>query len=109
MAMKKNRGFTLLEIMIIVAIIGVLAAIGIPNFLQAGRRTLKSTCLANLKLIDGAVQQAKFHYPKEEITMEVLTGPEKFIKTAPSCPSSNIEYVALDPPACPTLPAEHHL
>jgi len=106
---NKRSGYTLIEIMIIVAIIGVLSSIGIPNFLQAGRRAIKNSCLANLKLLDGAVQQAKFHYPTQEITMDILTGPEKFIRSVPACPTAKASYVALDPPACPTLPGEHHL
>jgi prepilin-type N-terminal cleavage/methylation domain-containing protein len=104
---KDKKGFTLMEIMIVVAIIGILAAIGIPNYLQAGKKAQRNACIANLKLLDGAVQQAKFHYPDVEITMEILTGPDKFIRSEPTCPVGHAEYTVLDPPECPSLPLEH--
>ena len=51
-----KKGFTLVEIMIVVAIIGLLAAIAIPNFVKARQRAVWTSCYANLKQIDGAKQ-----------------------------------------------------
>ncbi|HEV2691370.1 MAG TPA: prepilin-type N-terminal cleavage/methylation domain-containing protein [Verrucomicrobiae bacterium] len=50
-------GFTLVEIMIVVAIISLLAAIAIPNLLKAGARSQATTCINNLRQIDTAIQQ----------------------------------------------------
>ena len=54
---KKNKGFTLIEIMIVVLIIGVLLAIAVPNFMRARETSRSRACVSNLKQIDAAKEQ----------------------------------------------------
>jgi len=54
---SRKAGFTLVEIMIVVAIIGLLAAIAIPNFVRSRSTAQMNTCINNLRQIDGAKQE----------------------------------------------------
>jgi prepilin-type N-terminal cleavage/methylation domain-containing protein len=56
-AAKSPKGFTLVEIMIVVAIIALLAAIAVPGFLRARKRSQASRILNDLRMIDSAVDQ----------------------------------------------------
>lgn len=53
---RGRKAFTLVEIMIVVAIIGLLAAIAIPSFVKSTRAAQRNTCINNLRQIDGAKQ-----------------------------------------------------
>ena len=91
MRIQKNRkaGFTLVEIMIVVAIIGLLAAIAIPNFVKARTTAQANACINNLRQIDGAKEQ----YMLENNTtaaptaMTDLAGVTGYIKATPNCPA----------------------
>ena len=54
---KRRAGFTLVEIMIVVAIIALLASIAVPGFLRARKRSQASRILDELRMIDAAVDQ----------------------------------------------------
>ena len=110
--MKKltnKGGFTLVEIMIVVAIIGLLAAIAIPNFMRARETAQKNACLANLKQIDGAITLWALDEGQgsaAEVTMADLVGD--YIKVEPFCPldTDQTGYVVAtvaDAPACPMV------
>jgi prepilin-type N-terminal cleavage/methylation domain-containing protein len=54
---RKSGGFTLVEIMIVVAIIALLASIAVPSFLRARKRSQATACLETLRMVDGAKDQ----------------------------------------------------
>jgi prepilin-type N-terminal cleavage/methylation domain-containing protein len=102
---SRKSGFTLVEIMIVVAIIGLLAAIAIPNFVKARTTAQKNACIANLKQIDGANQQWALENKKTDSDTVDATGSVTYLKggAAPTCPaggSYTIAVVVSNPPTC---------
>ena len=99
---KNTAGFTLVEIMIVVAIIGLLAAIAVPNFTQARTNARKSTCINNLRLIDAAKEQYALENNKDSSTTPVAADITAYLKGAavPACPAAGtvaINAIGTDP------------
>ena len=110
--LRTSRGFTLVEIMIVVLIIGILLAIAVPNFIKARESSRVRTCVANLKQIEAAKEQWAMENKKTSTDTPVqadLEGTNGYIKKWPSCPSGGTYTIndVATAPAC-SLAAQGH-
>ena len=86
----KNRGgFTLVEIMIVVAIIALLAAIAVPNFLRARKRSQATRVLEDLRMIDAAIDQYAIENNKKSGDSVVWTDIQSYLKQGTALYTSN--------------------
>jgi prepilin-type N-terminal cleavage/methylation domain-containing protein len=108
--LKKDGGFTLVEIMIVVAIIGLLAAVAVPNFVRARTASQKAACIMNLRAMEGA--KATWALDSKKGNADVPTdgdlfGADKYIREKPSCPG-NGTYSLNDVASKPTCTVPDH-
>ena len=109
----RKQGFTLVEIMIVVAIIGLLASIAIPSFMKARTQSQQNACINNLRQIESSKEQWALEMRKGNgvavVTSEVLT----YIKnpsTATNCPAGGtVTFNAIGTNAACNSTASSHL
>lgn len=93
---RRREAFTLIELMIVIAIIGVLAAIAVPNFQAARRRANVRACYANQKTIAGAVEMYNLDFNTDVATLSGLTTTlvtEGYLQQWPKDPGGKGKYV----------------
>jgi prepilin-type N-terminal cleavage/methylation domain-containing protein len=76
-----RRGFTLVEIMIVVAIIALLASIAVPNFMRARKRSQATRILEDLRVLDNATDEYAIENNKTSGTTPAFTDLKTYLKT----------------------------
>jgi len=93
---SRTAGFTLVEIMIVVAIIGLLAAIAIPNFVKARNTSQANACINNMRQVDSATQQWALEAGKKDSDAPDSSAIDDYIKgqAMPTCPAGGAYALA---------------
>ena len=96
--MRNKKGFTLIELMIVIAIIAILAAILVPNFLKARAQGQLAACESNLKNIATALEMyatdfsGDYPHDLDTLTSNLTAAGGSYMKALPLCPSANVVY-----------------
>jgi prepilin-type N-terminal cleavage/methylation domain-containing protein len=98
---RRSGGFTLIELMIVIAIIAILAAILVPNFIRARAQGQLTACKSNLKNIGTALEMYSTDWSGKYPSSTTLLTPN-YLKTIPECPAAaSVTYVATFGPTAP--------
>ena len=108
---QSTRAFTLIEIMIVIAIIGIIIAIAASTWMRQREMTRSRSCQENLAKIDGAKEQLALDAnlgQNDPATMADLVGPTLYLKREPVCPAGGtytVDAIGTDPTCSYIAPA----
>ena len=98
-ALKSKKGFTLVELMVVVAILAILVAVAIPVYNSVTTNAEKNACLANARTIDSAILQYNADIGNATKIVLGTTGQSlstmlvpAYLAVWPSCPSTGTGY-----------------
>src|SRR5438552_13025659 len=87
-----RAGFTLIEIMIVVLLIGLLLAIAIPNFIRNRNSAQTNICINNLRAIDYAIQQWALEERRQTQASVEFTDISAYLKSSVLCPAGGTTF-----------------
>lgn len=107
MKMKSRQAYTMIEIMIVVAIIGIVSAIAVPNFMKYRKDSHKTACINQMKSILAAIEEARLERDTEMLETVRNSGKidalvsgtpgqnnkNKYLPEMVKCPTGNAEYL----------------
>ena len=99
MKMRMKKGFTLVEIMIVVAIIAILAAVAIPSFIRYRNDSRTAACIGNMQQLRTAAESWLTKHPgTTPPTLDDLCGSEdtKYLKQKPTCPKDATKSYSIE-------------
>ena len=90
-SLARRRGFTLIEILIVVCIIGIIVGLALPAFMKSRIQARKQVCIENISQLESAKQQWGLENGKTDGDTPVqsdLIGDNRYIKKMPDCPAA---------------------
>ena len=109
---NRASGFSLIEIMFVIAVIGILTALCVPYYRRYSHDSRQNVCIANLKTLEGAVERERIQ-GKTVVDLDEICGSLGYIKGEPRCPEDRSSPYDISGmlPVCPNVAKypEHRL